>query len=290
MPPQARTDPEAETAIQNLISMGYAEADVRAAMLAAFNNADRAFEYLNDGIPSSVQNGGMAAPPAGAGMGAPGAGAPGMIPMQPIGGGGADKFASIRALPYFKEMKQQIRENPSAIRAVLERVQRENPDLLDLINNNLDEFTALLNEDDSAAPAGGMPGVGMPGAGMPGPGQGISREQLAIMIQQLAAMPEADRNSALQSIGLTPEQYNQLLVQLSLGALGAGGAPGAGGAGAGGAGMGVTVQLTPEENAAVDRLIEIFQLPREVVIQAYLACDKNEEYAASYLSEHGADF
>lgn len=264
--------------------MGYAEADVRAAMSAAFNNPDRAFEYLNDGIPgtsasapgagapapaaavSGISAGGMFIPPQGAA-----GGIPGLAPMP-----ASDKFAAIRALPYFREMKQQIRENPSAIRAVLERVQRDNPDLLELINNNLDEFTSLLNEDDSA-PAAGVPG--MPAGGMPGL-PGVDPQQLAMLLQQIQSMSETDRNSTLQSIGITPQQYNQLVAAIGAGAL---------------AGMAPpqpqqTIQLTPEENDAVNRLIEIFQLPREVVIQAYFACDKNEEYAASYLSEHGADF
>ena len=49
-----------------------------------------------------------------------------------------------------------------------------------------------------------------------------------------------------------------------------------------GEGEQVVVNLTEQENEAIGRL-EQLGFPRDVCIQAYLSCERNEELAASYL-------
>ncbi|CAG8635435.1 10122_t:CDS:2, partial [Paraglomus occultum] len=48
------------------------------------------------------------------------------------------------------------------------------------------------------------------------------------------------------------------------------------------------VQVTQEEKAAIDRL-EALGFDRMRAIEAFLACDRNEELAANYLFDHGND-
>ena len=237
--------------------MGFERADVQRAMRAAFNNPERAVEYLMSGVPpeaaadapAPAAAGAAAAPATAAGAPAAAAPAPAGPNAQPLdlfappgaaaaaqaggagGAGGGGPLDFLRANPQFNALRSIVQANPQVLEPMLAELGRAQPDLLALINANQGDFLRLVNE---------------PVAG----GGGAAGGALA----ELAA--------SLEGAG--------------------GGAPGGLPPGA------VAVNLTPEEIEAVGRL-EALGFERGAAVEAFLACDKNEALAANYLFENPDD-
>ncbi|GLB37130.1 putative UV excision repair protein Rad23 [Lyophyllum shimeji] len=101
------------------------------------------------------------------------------------------------------------------------------------------------------------------------------REQLAqnpALLQPLIQQLAAQHPAIAQGLAQNPEALMQLLAP-EFDEEGGGIPPGA-----------QVVSVTPEERAAIERL-EALGFPRQAVLEAYFACDKNEELAANYLFE-----
>jgi len=149
---------------------------------------------------------------------------------------------------------------------------------------------------------GGAPGGGGGGANVAALEELRNHPRFGELAQAVAASPqmlpqilmalEQSNPGLVQVIRENPEAFMRLLA----GAAGGGGgqqdpvsamlAAAQGGAPGGGAPPGQqVVRLTPEEQEAVQRLIEL-GFDRGMAVQAYLACDKNEELAANFLFEN----
>lgn len=137
-----------EDMVREIMSMGYPESEVRRALMASFNNPDRAIEYLIEGIPDIPDM--ITMPPAAAGQPAaaqPAAGAP---------TGGANPLNFLREDPRFNQMRRVIRQRPELLSSVLARIEETNPALLAVIREHQDEFVAMINEEAGVeAPEGG---------------------------------------------------------------------------------------------------------------------------------------
>jgi len=254
------TGPAREEMVLKIMEMGFERPDVERALRASFNNPDRAVEYLMTGIPNIPEPQAPVVPAAtgGAGRGghSPTTGTP--QPTQPSGpvaapfpvpgaaGRGAAAPAPTAAGAW-----------PSAVGA---GAGTGSP--LDFLRNN-PQFNVLrqaVQQNPNLLP----PLLQQLGAANP---------QLAQLITQ---NQEEFFNLINEPVAPQPD-FSQLLGSLA----GAGGQPGAGGAGAGAVPPGY-IQVTQEEKAAIDRLTDL-GFDRQLAIEAFLVCDRNEAEAANYL-------
>ncbi|XP_029025661.1 UV excision repair protein RAD23 homolog B [Betta splendens] len=163
----------------------------------------------------------------------------------------------------------------------------------------------------SAAPAASTGGSSVPANPSSSPSAGgvnplsflRNQPQFHVMrqlIQQNAALLPAllqeigrENPELLQEISSHQEQFIQMLNEpnpeavSAAGTGGAGGSEGVGGDAPGGGHMSY-IQVTPQEKEAIERL-KALGFPEGLVIQAYFACEKNENLAANFLLQQNFD-
>ncbi|KAK1292077.1 putative DNA repair protein RAD23-1 [Acorus calamus] len=223
--------------IQQLIDMGGGNWDrnmVVRALRAAYNNPERAVEYLYSGIPASADipvaripsnqtsDQGTDSTEANIVGDAPPSSLPNSSPLNLFPQGAANVGAGVeggsleflRDNHQFQQLRRLVQANPQILQPMLQELAKHNPRILRLIQENHAEFLQLLNE--------------------PLDGEGDMFEPAE------QEMPHA-------------------------------------------------INVTPAEQEALDRL-EAMGFERALVIEAFLACDRNEELAANYLLEHSGDF
>ncbi|XWS12257.1 hypothetical protein CRYUN_Cryun37aG0074000 [Craigia yunnanensis] len=221
-----------EQTIQQLMDMGGGNWDketVTRALRAAYNNPERAVDYLYSGIPESAE---VAVPvvrfptsqttETGAAPVAPVSGAPNssplnMFPQETLSGaaaGGLGSLDFLRNNQQFQALRSMVQSNPQILQPMLQELGKQNPQLLRQIEEHNAEFLQLINE-----PLEGSEGD--------------------IFDQAEQDMPHA-------------------------------------------------INVTPAEQEAIERL-EAMGFDRALVIEAFLACDRNEELAANYLLENAGD-
>ncbi|KAG6729787.1 hypothetical protein I3842_01G049400 [Carya illinoinensis] len=224
-----------EQTVQQIMDMGGGNWDretVTRALRAAYNNPERAVDYLYSGIPEAAE---VAVPvahlPAGqatetGAAAAPVSGAPNssplnMFPQETLaaaaagGGGGLGSLEFLRNNPQFQALRSMVQANPQILQPMLQELGKQNPQLLRLIQEHHTEFLQLINEHLEGS-------------------EGDAFEE-----------PEQDMPHA--------------------------------------------INVTPAEQEAIERL-EAMGFDRALVIEAFLACDRNEELAANYLLENAGDF
>ncbi|KAG7769068.1 hypothetical protein KL946_000351 [Ogataea haglerorum] len=221
-----------ETAIQNIMAMGFERPQVEQALTAAFNNPDRAVEYLLSGVPQRTVE-----PPVAAESGEPRTeGQPAtedanaspnpdnLFEAAAAAGSQGQDAAQQQEGDFMGSLREILQQQPEMAEAVLQQLAASNPQLAEIVQSNPEAFMRYITD--------------------------------------------GDQNALAQALGVPPEYME--------GVEGDGELP-----------EGATrIQITQEENEAINRLCEL-GFERDLVIQVYFACDKNEEMTANLLfSDH----
>ncbi|XP_072993996.1 ubiquitin receptor RAD23b-like isoform X2 [Typha latifolia] len=243
--------------VNQLMEMGGGNWDkdtVVRALRAAYNNPERAVDYLYSGIPvtadvatpfpsSQASDQGAnpsATTPAGS---SPLPGLPNSSPFDMFAqgspnagaGAGAGTLDFLRNNQQFLGLRNMVQANPQILQPMLQELSKQNPQLMRLIQEHHAEFLQLINEP--------LEGV-----------EGDLFDQ-----PELEEMPHA--------VSVTPEEQEAigrvffLLLYIYM------------------------VLLLPDW---IRLQLEAMGFDRERVIEAFLACDRNEQLAANYLLEHTA--
>ncbi|KAF2491314.1 UV excision repair protein Rad23 [Lophium mytilinum] len=245
---------ERDAAIANMESMGFARADIDRAMRAAFFNPDRAVEYLLTGIPESAlqESQAQASPrPPRSGPTSPPPATGGNTTATPATGGDEP----VNLFEAAAQAGQGGRGSGGARSAPTARAGGE---------------------------AGATAAQALGGSSLEFLRNNPQFQQLRQVVQQQPQMLEpilqqvgAGNPQLAQLIATHPEQFLQLLAEDA-----DEDAPLPPGAQA--------ISVTEEERDAIDRLCRL-GFERDLVIQAYFACDKNEELAANFLFDQPED-
>ena len=253
---------ELEKAIEELQAMGFPRDQCVAALRAAFNNPDRAVEYLLNGIPEAMMasapaaNAAAAAPAAPAAPGADAAvanavrTAEGATASAPgVGAGGAPPAAADGSAP-LNLFPQGIPANLAAAGAggAEEEAQEGEVNTLAFLRDN-PQFQAIR------AMVQGNPSILQPMLG-----------ELQRQNPQLYHLINSNQEEFLQLLNEPSDFEAQGM----------------------GEGEMEQIELSKEENEACERLMAL-GFTMEQCVEAYIACDKNEEMAANYLFEAPPD-
>ncbi|OIS98070.1 PREDICTED: ubiquitin receptor RAD23d-like [Nicotiana attenuata] len=180
-----------EATVQQILDMGGGSWDrdtVIRALRAAFNNPERAIEYLYSGIPEQAEIPPAAPAPAPALALAPASGQAVNPPVQasqpavPSGGpnanpldlfpqglpnvgsnAGAGNLDFLSNSPQFQALRAMVQANPQILQPMLQELGKQNPQLMRLIQEHQADFLRLINEpvegegNVPGQPAGAIP-------------------------------------------------------------------------------------------------------------------------------------
>ncbi|KRY17818.1 UV excision repair protein RAD23 -like protein B, partial [Trichinella patagoniensis] len=224
--------------VNELCMMGFRKSSVVVALKMAYNNPDVAIDYLTSGVDlirlkERIDNE--------------------IAQSRTVGQDGGnepeyDGIAQLRHNPAIKQLRLVVQRDPTMLHDVIMEIERANPNITRLIQENQEAFVQLLNERvDQNEPMK----------------QEVQKQQQQPQQQQQQQQrqqqPQQQRRRQQQQ-----QQHQQQEQSTSSGT------------------RIFRIHLTAEERDAVDRLVAM-GFSESQVIEAYFACDKNEALAANFL-------
>lgn len=125
---------EQEAAVLSLMEIGSERDKAIAVLRAAFWNADRAVEYLFNGIPDNV-----------VGEEAPARGRRSRNRAGQFGNSVQDHMNAVANMPQLDQIRAILRENPEMLEEVLDEIAAIDPAIVETIQNNQQAFMDILN-------------------------------------------------------------------------------------------------------------------------------------------------
>ncbi|KAG6412442.1 hypothetical protein SASPL_125121 [Salvia splendens] len=156
-----------ESTVQEIFDMGGGSWDrdtVVRALRAAYNNPERAVEYLYSGIPEQAEIPPVAQPPAGVQPVNPSSQAtqpavppsgpnanpldlfPQGLPNMGSNAAGAGTLDFLRNSQQFQALRAMVQANPQILQPMLQELGKQNPQLVRLIQEHQADFLRLINE------------------------------------------------------------------------------------------------------------------------------------------------
>ncbi|KAL3086935.1 hypothetical protein niasHT_021799 [Heterodera trifolii] len=196
--------------VANIEAMGYPRQEVLRALQAAFFDADRAVEYLCNGIPEGLTLQGSNSDGDNDAVNEEGELMEALEDPQGL--------SFLAQSPQFQQLRDIVRTDPSMLPQIIQQIAAANPQLMEAIRNNQGAFLQMLNEGQ---PLGGGAEAGAGG-------------EAAAGVQQEAAQRR------------------------------------------------VSIPVNAQDRLAITRLVSM-GFPEALVVEAYFACDKNEDLAVNYI-------
>jgi len=245
------TGSDFEKMVTQLMDMGFEREQCLRALRASFNNPHRAVEYLMNGIPNFPAE------------------APATVPATvPAANPPTTKAPTTPTTPTI----------PATVPATVPAAAHPTTGVPPVTNpGNLWQMGAAAQQQ--AASQGG-------------PFDFLRQHPQFNTLRQLVQQNPSLLQSVLQQLGTANPQILQLINQNQAEFIRLLNEPVAPGTAAPLPGMNPGtqyIQVTPDEKEAIDRL-ESLGFDRSTVIEAFFACDKDEQMAANYLLEHGHTF